>query len=166
MKVIVLVLLLSFTLAPQEPAINLLANKSGLPLVTYCELVNNAEQFNGKLVRVRVTYFSGIHHGGYLFNKGCDDKEKYANLELSCHDEDSCDTLRKNLSFNLFYNHGNMILIGRFGSAGGYGKLMSYHKGFKFQLKVEKVERDFLIPNDRPLLKTGLRAGWQWFSLW
>lgn len=165
MKESVLFLLLSFTLAQQEPGINLLTNKSGLPLVTYCELVNNPEQFDGKVVRVQATYLS-TWHGGYLYNRACEGKEKHANLELSCKDKDSCDVLRKMLSNNLDFveRQGEMIFIGRFGSAGGYGKLVSYHEGFPFQLEVEKIERNFLIPNKRPLVPTGLRAGWQMVS--
>ncbi len=167
MKGSALFLLLSLTLAQQEPGINLLANKSGLPLMTYCELVNNPEQFDGKVVRVQATYLS-TWHGGYLYSPACEGKDKHANLDLACNDEDSCKALRKTLSYNLpidfFERHGEMIFIGRFGSAGGYGKLVSYHEGFKFQLEVEKIERDFLTPKNWRLPPNGFRSGWGMIS--
>ena len=98
-------------------------------------------------------------------NRACDEVGKYANLVWSCNDEDSCDALRKTLGHNMQdFFQGEMILIGRFGSAGGYGKLVSYHEGFPFQLEVEKIERDFLTPKNWRLPPTGLRAGWGMIS--
>ncbi len=165
MKESMLFLLMSFTLAQQEPGINLLANQSGLPLVTYCELVNNPEQFDGKVVRVQATYYRSSQHGGYLMNRACDEDDKHANLRLSCNDEDSCNALRKTLSHNMQdFFQGEMILIGRFGSAGDYGKLVYYHEGLKFQLEVEKIERDFLTPKNWRLPPAGFRAGWGMIS--
>lgn len=162
MNTSILFLLLSTVFIQQEAGINLLVNKSGLPLVTYCELVTNPEKFKDKLVRVKVSYWTG-RHGGFLYDMACDGKGKRAVMDWMCDERTdcwvcdqrpTCDEFRKALARNLrrFGLEGRveLIVIGRFGSDGGYGKLVPYHEGFRYQLDVEKIERTFPISSDLP----------------
>lgn len=157
-----LFLLLSTVFMQQEAGINLLVNKSGLPLVTYCELVNNPEQFKGKLVRVKVSYWSG-YHGGFLYDLACDGKDKRADMDWMCDERTNCwgcdqrptcDEFRKALARNLRggfpERRVELIVIARFGSDGGYGKLAPYFEGFRYRLDVEKIERTFPISSEVP----------------
>lgn len=57
---------------------NLLAlTKANLPIIDYCELANNPDKYDGKIVRVNAKLWF-MMHGYSFFSKNCDGEKKQA----------------------------------------------------------------------------------------
>jgi len=63
----------NYTYSPLSPDKN--KKLSDLPILSYCELVNNADKYDGKIVRVKTEIKTG-NHGEYLYDSNCPADEK------------------------------------------------------------------------------------------
>jgi hypothetical protein len=138
MKPIILVIFI-FVLTSTNSANGAVAQTRELPTLNYCELVQNADAYNGKLVRVRGTYSSWFEHSGL----NCSDCPDSTWCDFSF---DMCPKSKK-----LKAEIVNVIFVGIFKTAGHYGHLNGYHH----QLDVSCVEfaqsisKNYLVSNKK-----------------
>lgn len=131
--------------------------KSSYQTVSYCDLVTHPELYDDKIVRVEATYLLG-KHAVSLYSKICN-KQGGISFVLDCKSENSCkkmnSIIRKDRTGNAYWSRAQMIVIGRFNgppkSGGTYNAQIDPESGFKFQIRVSKIEKTSRIPVDEPL---------------
>lgn len=136
-------------------------NQKHQPLtVTYCDLVTHPELYEDKIVRVDATYVLG-KHSVMLTDKTCAKRKEQGGISfvVDCSSESSCkkmnSIIRKDRTGNAYWSRVQMIVVGRFNgppkSGGTYNAQIGQESGFKFQIKVSKIEKTSRIPIDEPL---------------
>lgn len=146
-------LLLNVLWWQQDSGINLLINKSGLPLIPYCDLIREPYLYNNKTVRVKASYITS-YHGAFFYDLACRELNQRARSVLTCENEESCKTLRETLDRHLKGNirekRVELIVVGLFRGPDTYGKPSTDSEGFRFELEFNKIERVIPIPADTP----------------
>ena len=117
------------------------------PAVSYCYLVRNPHQFNGKIIRV-----TGIYRYGYEWSElYCGDCINEAATWVDFDEAFSSSTIasvRRKLDDNGF--RGRTVLVtmtGKFEAGGGYG----HNKVHPFRFLVTKVSSARILLNDSPV---------------
>lgn len=146
-------LLLNILWWQQDSGINLLIDKSGLPLISYCDLVREADLYKNKPVRVKASYFTS-YHGAFFYDLACNELSKRARAVLTCENEESCkalrETLDRHLKGNIREKRVELIVVGIFRGPSIYGKPSANSEGFRFELEFNKIEKVIPIPIDTP----------------
>jgi hypothetical protein len=121
--------------------------------VSYCDLVDKPELYDGKIIRVQASYFTN-YEGDFLYDLNCNEFNKYTNPVFSCSNENDCDKLRKAIekskSCNVIICRANLVITGRFKGPGSYGKLFPQEPGFRYEIKISKIEKGIPITADTP----------------
>lgn len=148
-------LLLALNLLFGQPETTLVTqgNKDKIPLLSYCDLIANPELHDNKIVRVKVSYYTGFE-GGFFYDLACDEVDKRAYSAFYCDDEKACkklrETLNKSLTGNVLEGRVELVIVGRFRGPGAYGKTHPLQEGFRFQLDVNRIEKTITIPSNTP----------------
>jgi hypothetical protein len=106
----------------------LAASAQSQTLVSFCDLVRNPEQYNGKTVRVRATYEYGFEWQR-LYCRDCRDRGD-AWLELPADLDDASQKALKHAHGRMASGKANLTAEGVFVSGGGFGHLSRYQYKF------------------------------------
>jgi hypothetical protein len=133
-----------------------------IPTVTYCELVENSADYNGKIVRVRAIYFTAFERT-YLYDEGCEIEqpptapekvpaETWAEWDKSLVTKGDSDEAKMNLRLNGF-GRKDVTVVGRFNSTNAQGdrnapNLFGHLNCCRFQFQIVRLEKLAALPGD------------------
>ncbi|MGI8470123.1 MAG: hypothetical protein ACR2N3_16910 [Pyrinomonadaceae bacterium] len=89
-------------------------SSADLPILSYCELANNPEKYDGKIVRLSATLEMGIE-GSWFDDANCE-KSNDAAIVKSINEEvwDAVQRTREQKDKKVLSNEVNLIVVGRF----------------------------------------------------
>lgn len=144
MRVALLVLVLSLSAAPEPQT-----------LLGFCDLLNDPEKYNGKVVTVRATYQYWFE-ASYLYCLGCE-KGGRVWLQLPFYFDDKS----SEIEFNKAPDGAgivNVTVTGRFEYGGTYGHL----NGYRYQLTVKKVRNLVVLQHGMKSAERGRKTEERW----
>ena len=119
-----------------------------IPNVSYCEMLEHPEIYEGRLIRVRGSYRSGFEISA-LYGRECQDAKDSAWLELEVPDK-LCTGSKKIETSGCAGKITNVLVVGRFyGAEGHYGHLRAYR--YKFVVHCVEESEMKSIPITRRL---------------
>src|SRR5262249_52876486 len=101
---------------------------SDIPTMSYCDLVRNSREFDGKIIRVRGAYRVGFEWAE-LYCSNCSERAEKTWIEFS---EEECPKSKKIKGDRIV----NVTFVGKFQT----GQLYGHENGYKHQLVVTCVE--------------------------
>lgn len=114
--------------------------------VDYCDLIHNAERYNGNLVRVSAVYRYGFEWSELYCLECVNEPRTWVDLDESFVSSTKSG-LRKKIGYNGFKGRTvKVTMIGRFDVGGGYGHMGAY----RFRLLVNRLEKADVILNESP----------------
>lgn len=138
-----LVLLVIVSISGQEKN----QSKEQIPTVAFCDLLTNAEDFEGKTIRIKATYRYGFEVSE-LFCLDCRDKGLvYLGFEDDF-DSITKSSVRKKVKWNERGRTVNVLAVGKFYSKGGYGHM----GGSPYKFVAQYFEAADIILKDAPVL--------------
>lgn len=113
-----------------------------IPTVAYCELIHNAEKYDGKVVRTNATYRFGFEWAEF-YCLDCWDGEHRTWVD---YEDELCPKSKKIKGNNFRGRTVNVQVVGKFYGAGrmGYGHMNAY----RYKFVVSCMERAKTIWND------------------
>lgn len=85
--------------------------------VSFCDLINSPEAYNGKLIHTNASYLTG-RHTGVLYDLECVQRNNYVGFKLKCDTSESCREITSKLDQytkgNIFWGRAELNLIGQF----------------------------------------------------
>jgi hypothetical protein len=136
------------------------ASNTKFTAVQFCDLIRNPDQYENKLVLLRVSYVSTTPDWEALYDLNCADKEKapkdkYIRPKLDCNDENSCKEIRDVISRNLeLHKSGSwrceFIMTGRLERRKlDQGNIFTGNFPLRFAIK--SIEQAIRIPPEIPM---------------